>query len=121
MGGTVCDLFAGSSVLSGALRNSVPVLSNDIQVYSAILAKTYLSNYNWNQQPNILNEIVREATMRVEKFFNAFPDLVFNYNIPLTLKEFNEMEKRQQDLINHDFPGLSALDIKDFNEILEKK
>lgn len=107
LGGTVCDLFAGSSVLSGALRNSVPVLSNDIQVYSAILAKTYLSNYNWNQQPNILNEIVQEATVRAESFFNAFPTLSFDYNVPLTLDEFNELEKKQQELLNYDFSGFN--------------
>lgn len=103
LGGTVCDLFAGSSVLSGALRKSIPVLSNDIQVYSSILAKTYLSNYSWNQHPNILNEIVQEATNRAENFFNAFPDLIFDYNVPLSLEEFNSLERRQQELVNSDF------------------
>jgi adenine-specific DNA-methyltransferase len=47
-GGVVCDLFAGSSVLAGALRDQVPILSNDIQEYSAVLAKTYLGDYKWS-------------------------------------------------------------------------
>ncbi|WP_429843926.1 DNA adenine methylase [Brevibacillus sp. FIR094] len=116
LGGAVCDLFAGSSVLSGSLRSSVPVLSNDIQVYSAILAKTYLSNYDWNKHPNILNEIVEEATERAETFFAAFPDLVFDYNVPLTIEEFNELEKKQQKLIDKDFSGFQYhLFAKDFS------
>jgi len=107
LGGKVCDLFAGSSVLSGALRNSVPVLSNDIQIYSSILAKTYTSSYDWDKEPNILQEIVDKATIRAEHFFSTYPNLVFDYSIPMDLKKFNEIEKMQQDLINEDFSDFS--------------
>lgn len=102
-GGTVVDLFAGSSVLSGALRNVVPMKSNDIQSYSGVLANTYLSNYNWNDNPNILNDIVEEATRRAELFFAAFPNFTFEYHADLTLEQFNELEKQQQELIDYDF------------------
>lgn len=102
-GGTVCDLFAGSSVLSGALRNNVPILSNDIQNYSRILANTYLSSYDWNENPNILNDIVNEASRRVDLFFSNYPRLVFEYSSDLTLKQFNELERQQQRLIDYDF------------------
>lgn len=102
-GGTVVDLFAGSSVLSGALRTQVPVLSNDIQQYSTILAKTYLSSYEWDKYPNILEEIIDKATNKVERFKNSFPELNFDYHRELTLDQFNELEKQQQALIEHDY------------------
>ncbi|WP_257131953.1 DNA adenine methylase [Bacillus pseudomycoides] len=102
-GGTVVDLFAGSTVLSGALRNQVPMMSNDIQQYSAVLANTYLSNYEWDKYPNILQDILAEAEELVNVFKNAYPDLLFNYNREFTLEEFNELEKAQQELINMDF------------------
>ncbi len=33
-GETICDLFAGTCVLSGALGHATPMFSNDIQEYS---------------------------------------------------------------------------------------
>ncbi|WP_254704092.1 MULTISPECIES: DNA adenine methylase [Bacillus] len=102
-GGTVVDLFAGTTVLSGALRNQVPMMSNDIQQYSAVLANTYLSNYEWDKYPNILQDTLAEAEELVNVFKNSYPDLVFNYNREFTLEEFNELEKAQQELINMDF------------------
>ena len=36
-GGKICDLFAGSCSLSGALGNQLPIISNDIQYYSSDL------------------------------------------------------------------------------------
>lgn len=103
LGGTICDLFAGSSVLSGALRNSAPVISNDIQIYSSILANTYLSNYDWDSEPNIIEDIIETATRRAEEFFNAFPELTFEYDAEMTLDQFNDIEREQQELINKDF------------------
>ena len=49
----ICDLFAGSATLSGALRNKANIISNDIQQYSAVFASTYLSNYNWDEYADI--------------------------------------------------------------------
>jgi len=103
-GGTVVDLFAGSTVLSGALRNQVPMISNDIQRYSSILANTYLSSYDWDSRyPNILTEVIRKATNIVNEFKNQYPDLVFDYSPELKLEEFNKLEKAQQELIERDF------------------
>ena len=106
-GGVVCDLFAGSSILSGALRNEVPMISNDIQQFSAILANTYLSSYQWSNFSGIINNITNKAAEYVEQFKNAYPELVFNYNAPLTLIEFNKLENAQKSLINKEFPNFS--------------
>ncbi|MBW5448630.1 hypothetical protein GE107_21520 [Cohnella sp. CFH 77786] len=102
-GAHVCDLFAGTAVLSGVLRNQATVISNDIQSYSSVLAKTYLESYPWNEHPGILEHIVDLANDRVRRFKNEYPQLVFNYNREFTLTEFNELEKSQQDLINFNF------------------
>jgi adenine-specific DNA-methyltransferase len=103
--GTVCDLFAGSAVLSGTLRNQTQIISNDIQHYSSILANMYLANYDWDRNQDILDNIVESANRKVTLFREAYPDLMFNYNQEFTLTEFNELEQQQRNLINMDFPG----------------
>ncbi|MEI3604532.1 DNA adenine methylase [Pseudogracilibacillus sp. SE30717A] len=106
LGGYVCDLFAGSSVLSGCLRNSVPVISNDIQEYSAILANLYLSNYNWDDYPNLIDDIIQQTTKRVFEAKRRYPHLNFSYDREFDLDSFNSLEKQQQDLIEYDFSSL---------------
>lgn len=105
-GGTVVDLFAGSSVLAGALRNQVPFLANDIQQYSSILARTYLGNYQWDRYPNILDEVIEKATVKVNHFKERYPDISFDYNVDFTLDKFNELEKQQQAIIERDFSDI---------------
>ncbi|MDN4074926.1 DNA adenine methylase [Fictibacillus terranigra] len=105
-GGQIVDLFAGSGVLSGALRDQVPVLSNDIQRYSAILSNTYLGSYDWSSYPNILNEIVSIATNKVEEIKKTYPELNYVYHSDLTLEQFNNIEKEQQQLFEYDFSDI---------------
>ncbi|KMZ43538.1 MULTISPECIES: DNA adenine methylase [Bacillales] len=99
----VCDLFAGSSVLSGALRNSLPMISNDIQQYSGVLAKAYLGDYHWDQYPNITQKIVDRATEHVNAFRRDYPQYQFQYSQKMSRQEFVELEQAQQALINADF------------------
>lgn len=106
--GKLCDLFGGTSILSGALGKLIPMHSNDIQEYSAILANTYLSNYEWDKYPsNILDEIVEKATKYVKSVKKKYPDFVFSYSEKKTIKEFVELEKQQQDLMEFNFGNLS--------------
>lgn len=102
-GGPVCDLFAGSSVLSGVLRNQSQVISNDIQEYSAVLAKAYLTNYQWSMYPNLIDDVVQRARSKVEHFLAANPQLQFDYNRDFTVEEFVALEESQRSLIHHDF------------------
>lgn len=99
----ICDLFAGSSILSGALRNQISIVSNDIQTYSAVLANTYLANYSWDSTPNILDRIIETTQNRITVYQQRYPDLLFQYSNDLNLEEFNELEKRQQELKDYDF------------------
>ena len=110
----ICDLFAGSSTLSGALRGQANVVSNDVQAYSAVFAKTYLNNYDWKQLPTAM-VICDSATDRVERFYNFFPDLKEKYSYDrsynqgeFTLAELNEMEEEQRGLIDQE--GFEAFD-----------
>lgn len=98
-GEPICDLFAGTSVLSGALGKQVPMRSNDIQEYSAILAHTYLGDYDWERYPKLVEDIVRLAQNHVDEVKNLYPDLVFDYSTSLSLNEFNALEQAQQELI----------------------
>lgn len=103
-GGYVCDLFGGTAILSGALGKFIPMHSNDIQEYSAILAKTYLENYNWNHYSiKILDEIVSKAAIYVNNITTKYSEFDFSYSTDSTVEEFMHIEKEQQDLINYDF------------------
>lgn len=102
-GENICDLFAGTSVLSGSLGHSATMHSNDIQKYSAILSKTYLGNYDSIEFKNLINDVVKLAQNHVDKIKKLYPHLVFDYTIEMSLDEFNIIEKQQQELINTDF------------------
>lgn len=97
----ICDLFSGSATLSGALRGKCNFISNDIQEYSSVLAATYLSQYEWTIYPTT-SEILSRAKDRVDAFHKAFPEFfnVFDYGKDFTLEEFNDLENKQQELIN---------------------
>lgn len=102
----ICDLFAGSSILSGSLGHSITMHSNDIQHYSAILSKTYLGNYNWSEYQGLIDEVVELAQQYVNKIQNLYPQLVFEYDTELSLSEFNKQEQQQQALIDFNFEDL---------------
>lgn len=106
--GKLCDLFGGTSILSGALAKLIPIHSNDIQEYSAILAKTYLLNYEWDKySSNILDEIVEKASAYVKFVKNKYPDFIFSYSENKSIKEFVKLEKQQQELMEFNFGNLS--------------
>lgn len=100
----VCDLFAGSCTLASALReNDIQIYSNDIQAYSAVLARTYLGNYTWNNYPSI-NTILSKVEQIVSDWKRQYPKLWsnFNYDREFTLDEFVEVEQAQSNLLHND-------------------
>lgn len=102
-GEDICDLFAGTSVLSGSLGHTVTMHVNDIQSYSAVLAKTYLGDYHWQNYGNLIEDVVRIAQSHVDDVHTLYPDLVYEYKTDMDLNEFNGIEQQQQDLIYSDF------------------
>ena len=106
--GDLCDLFGGTSILSGSLGKLVPMHANDIQEYSAILAKTYLSNYRWDNYPeNILEIIIEKANSYHDQITKKYAEFNFSYSEKNTIEEFIELETKQQQLINYNFENLS--------------
>lgn len=105
-GENICDLFAGTSVLSGSLGHNVSMHANDIQRYSAVLAKTYLGNYSWNKFKGLEEEVIAKAQKHVDSVCQLYPNLKFQYDSELDLNEFNAFEQQQQDLIYHDFDDI---------------
>src|SRR5690606_40944399 len=67
----VCDLFAGTSVVAGALKDKFNVHANDIQEYSSILSHTYLSDLKSTVPSSALPTILEKATKLVKEFKNT--------------------------------------------------
>ena len=101
-GGTICDLFAGSCSLSGALRNQAPIVSNDIQEYSAVLAHTYL-NSRVNPADHKTGEELVEIAEKIVNHNLSLLKINLDYTSINTLAKFNKIEKQSQSLINKKF------------------
>lgn len=115
-GEAVCDLFAGTSILSGAIGHNTVMYSNDIQQYSSIFARTYLGNYDWKEYPNLLSTIIRDAQVHVDNVKRLYPDFEFDYPNGILLNEFNALEQQQQELIYFNFEDVdNHLFIKNYS------
>lgn len=99
----VCDLFAGTSVVAGALKDKFNVHANDVQQYSSVLSHTYLSDLKSNIHDLSLDIIIEKATRLVNEFKAKHSELSFNYAESLSLEEFIKLEKAQQVLLDYDF------------------
>lgn len=97
LGGPVCDLFAGSSCLSGALRDQAPIISNDIQTYSAVLADFYLNAWRTPNLPSA-EAIVGQAEEYVQKLGKAY-----QYFPTDSLDAFVTVENKNRSLIEKEF------------------
>src|SRR5690606_40675754 len=76
----VCDLFAGTSVVAGALKDKFNVHANDVQAYSSILSHTYLSDLKSSIHNLSLDIIIEKATRLVSEFKTKHHELSFNYH-----------------------------------------
>lgn len=99
--GAVCDLFAGSASLAGALRQQVAVHSNDIQSYSGVLAEAYLESYKYAGMPTA-QELIAIAGEIVARN-SAHLRMSIDYRLIKTIEDFNAAERRQQKLIERSF------------------
>lgn len=111
-GGYVCDLFAGSASLSGALSQQVPVHSNDIQAYSATIAQAYLLT---SLNHPCADDIISKATKKHKKNLKSLTIDIHDYKTKVSLEEFNEVEKTQQQLIYRTFRSKWQLFTKNYS------
>jgi adenine-specific DNA-methyltransferase len=100
-GGGVCDLFAGSAILSGAVGRSVKVFSNDIQHYSAYLSEFYLNAWLDPQKHISGQQIVESVEKQVSKRISSLG--IEEFTSDLSLKEFNAIEAKHRSLLEHRF------------------
>ncbi len=100
-GGAVCDLFAGSASLAGAIGQQCTVHSNDIQSYSAVLADVYSRSYVTSDFPTA-TQILDRASAIVEANGILWA-LEIDYSELTTLDQFNKAEELQKGLIEQDF------------------
>lgn len=98
-----CDLFSGTSVVAGALKDDYNIHANDIQEYSSIFSNTYFSNLKKTINLNILDEIYNKSLMLVNEFEEKYPDLRFDYSDVKFFTELKKIESEQQSLINRRF------------------
>jgi len=101
-GNGVCDLFAGSAILSGAIGRSARVFSNDIQAYSRALSGFYLTAWRDPKRFVTAADILLEAEHLVAQRLRALPAGV-DYDTVTTLREFNEIEERNREMISRTF------------------
>lgn len=100
-GGEICDLFAGSASLAGAIGHQAPIHSNDIQTYSSILAQTYLDAYRYQGMPSSTDILL--AAEQIVSANTAELGIKIDYQSITSLSDFNELELKQQGLIRRSF------------------
>jgi adenine-specific DNA-methyltransferase len=113
-GGRVCDLFAGACSLSGALAGQVPMLSNDIQTYSSIIAQTYLHRLSERAQALGVQSIVDSAEALVARALAQAPTGL-SYPQACSLSEFNHIEELNRQLIDCHFDGPYHLYLRNYS------
>jgi len=100
-GGAVCDLFAGSASLAGAIRQQATVYSNDIQAYSGVLARTYLGAYKHPGIPTA--EHLISAAQEIADRHASTLKVKVDYKSLDSIESFNAAERKQQKLIHREF------------------
>ena len=109
-GGVVCDLFSGAASLSGALGSSYPILTNDIQHYSSLIASVYLKPI----KDIDVDSLLQDATSNYQKAKSKITSNI-TYEGFNSLQEFNEIEERNRALINQNFRHHYHLFVKNYS------
>lgn len=108
--GIVCDLFSGAANLSGALGSTYPMISNDIQNYSSMLASVYLNPI----KKIYVDELLHDMTINYKKAKSKL-NIELGYNNFTSLEEFNEIEETNRLLINKSFKHHYHLFLKNYS------
>ncbi len=99
----LCDLFSGTGVVGGSLKDDYKVHANDVQEYSSIMSNTYLLNLKGQLSIDCLEEIKNKIDKLVEDYYFRFQNLNFDYSQIDSFIKLQKLEKQQQDLINREF------------------
>lgn len=97
-GAIVCDLFSGSCSISAALRKDYDFISNDIQEYSSVLAKTYFSDLSSYDFLKLEKEIRTATEIHVQYFKDNYNDYFYDYSIIKSVNDYQKIELSQRKL-----------------------
>lgn len=97
--GFVCDLFAGAGSLAGAIGNSVPFVSNDIQGYSEVIARCYLDRVSERFRLISPESLLKRAAVHFDAEYSSLPSNL-EYLPTDSLEDFNRTELLNQCLID---------------------
>ncbi|WP_219861515.1 DNA adenine methylase [Vreelandella piezotolerans] len=101
-GQPVLDLFSGSASLAGAVGQQTDFYSNDIQIYSGILADAYTKAWNAPGTPNS-RDIINRAEAEVGRASETIQDFLPLYSRDMNLETFVSYEEKQRELIDKNF------------------
>lgn len=113
-GGRVCDVFAGSSSLSGAIGHQTQMIVNDIQSYSSVLAGVYLHRLSTKAQKLSIENLVSEAGSTAEQITKSLPSSCI-YPAICSLNDFVKIEEANRGLINQEFSHPYHLFLKNYS------
>lgn len=99
----LCDLFSGTGVVGGSLKDDYKVHANDVQEYSSIMSNTYLLNLKGQLSIDCLEEIKNKVDKLVEDYYFRFQNLSYDYSKIDSFIKLQNLEKEQQGLIKQDF------------------
>lgn len=99
--GEICDLFAGSASLAGAIGDQAEIRSNDIQQYSGVLARAYLTAWRGEASPTA-DQIIAQAQTIVDANL-AEAGYVHDYAQDISLSAFQKAERREREKIEIEF------------------
>ena len=109
----VVDLFSGSGSLAGAIGDQVPIISNDIQAYSSVLANCYTQSFQSADAPTV-DSLVKNAKEYIYDNFSSL--LTFKgYGNDVSLEEFNIREADQRRLIDLEYTNEYHLFVKNYS------
>jgi adenine-specific DNA-methyltransferase len=99
-GGKVCDLFAGSASLAGAIGNQIHIHSNDIQNYSRVLSGAYLTAWRSKTSPSAAM-LIKQAR-KIFEYNRCHVGNIHDYSKTISLKRFQEVEEIEREFIEFD-------------------
>jgi len=99
----LCDLFSGTGVVGGSLKDEYKVHANDVQEYSSIMSNTYLLNLKGQLSIDCLEEIKTKVHKLIDDYYLRLQNLSFDYSQANSFIKLQRIEKEQQELINQNF------------------
>lgn len=99
----LCDLFSGTGVVGGTLKDEYNVHSNDVQSYASVLSHTYLLNLKGQFTTDCLNDIKAKVNILVNDYYERFNKFNFDYSSITSFSDLEKIEIEQQKLISKDF------------------